>query len=151
MDVPRRTGVLLVYAGCVGLATTFLLCIDLDEILAGTRGWHCQYESCSVPATWSWERTRDVLLLWFGGLRSALQLRAGLHLQWAGFERRGPLLAYLVVAAFDTLFLASLGELPAWTLALAAGWPVFVFALTRTASVRPLVWDEVGLPRAQLL
>ena len=153
MDVPRRTGVLLVYAGSVGLATTFLLCLYLNDVLAATRGWHCgsEYGSCTVPISWTWERTRDVLILWFGGLRSALQIRAGLHMQWEGFDRRRPLLAYLTVAGFDCLFLASLGELPSWVLALAVGWPMFVYALTRAASVRPLVWEPTQLPRAQLL
>ena len=151
MDVPRRTGALLVYAGSVGLATTFLLCLYLNDILAATRGWHCSYESCTVPTSWTWERTRDVLLLWFGGLRSALQIRAGLNMQWDSFDRRGPLITYLTVAGFDCLFLLYLGELPSWTLALAVGWPMFVYALTRASSVRALVWEPSRLPRAQLL
>ena len=148
---PRRTGTLLLYAGSVGLATTFLVCLGLNEILASIRGWHCTYESCTVPATWTWERTRDVMLLFLGGVRSALQIRAGLHMQWEGFDRKGPLVQYLAVAALDTVLLAYLGELPAWTLALAGGWPLFIFALTRTSSVRPLVWEPMQLPRAQLL
>ena len=152
MDVPRRTGSLLVYAGSVGLATTFLLCLYLNEILAATRGWHCGSESCTVPATWTWERTRDVLLLWFGGLRSALQIRAGLHMQCESLDRRRPLIAYLAVAGFDCVFLASLGELPSWVLVLAVGWPLVVYALTRaSSSVRALVWEPMTLRRAQLL
>jgi hypothetical protein len=151
MDVPRRTGALLVYAGSVGLATTFLVSLYLNDVLAATRGWHCGYESCTVPATWTWERTRDVLLIWLGGLRSALQIRAGLHMQWEGFDRRGPLLAYFTVAGFDCLFLMYLGELPSWTIALAVCWPVFVYALTRVSSVRSLVWEPITLPRARLL
>ena len=151
MDVPRRTGALLVYAGSVGLATTFLLCLYLNDILAATRGWHCTYEECTVPATWTWERTRDVLLLWLGGLRSALQIRAGLHMQWEGFDPRRPLIAYLTIAGFDCLFLAYVREVPSWALALAVAWPLFVYALTRVASVRALVWEPMRLPRAQLL
>ena len=149
---PRRTGTLLVYAGSVGLAITFLVCLYLNEILGATRGWHCDHQhACTVPGAWTWERTRDVLLLWFGGVRSALQIRAGLHMQWDGFDRKSPLVLYLAVAAIDTAFLAYLGELPMWTLALAGGWPLFVYALTRSSTVRPHVWEPMSLPRAQLL
>ena len=149
--VPRRTGMLLVYAGAVGLFVTFMTCVCLHHVLAATRGWHCTDESCTVPAGWTFERTRDVLLLSLGALRSALQIFAGLQMQRVGFDRRGPLVAYLVVALFDCVFLWHLGELPAWTLALAAGWPLFVYAITRSSSVRPLVWEPIMLPRAQLL
>jgi hypothetical protein len=151
MDAPRRTGTLLVYAGAVGLATTFLVCLYLHEVLAEIRGWHCSSESCTVPATWTWERSWDVLLLWFGGLRSALQIRAGLHMQWEGFDRRGPLVAYLVVAAIDSVLLLGLGELPQGTLMLVVGWPVFVYGLTRSSSLRHVIWEPMKLPMARLL
>ena len=149
--MPRRTGALLVYAGAIGLATTFLICVYLHEVMHAIRGWQCSQTDCSIPGTWSFEQTRDGALLWLGGLRSVLQIRAGLYLQQDAFERRGPLVTYLVVAAIDCVLLASLGQLPAWTLALAAGWPLLVIALTRSSSVRPLVWEPLRLPRARLL
>jgi len=149
MGAPRRTGTLLVYAGSVGLATTFLLCVYLHDVLRAIRGWHCGYDSCTVPITWTFEQTRDVLVLWFGGLRSVLQIRAGLHLQAVGFDHRSPLVTYLVIAALDCVLLWSL-DLPAWTLALSAGWPLFVYALSRSSTVRPLVWEPAGLPKAHL-
>jgi hypothetical protein len=142
---------LLVYAGAIGLATTFLVCVYLHEVLSALRGWHCGYDTCTIPTAWSLDQTRDVLLLWFGGLRSILQIRAGLHLQAEGFDGRRPVVTYLVVAAIDCAMLAALGEIPVWALALAAGWPLFVFALTRTASVRALVWERATLPNARLL
>jgi hypothetical protein len=151
MGVPRRTGTLLAYAGSIGLATTFLLCVYLHEVLGSLRGWHCGYTTCNVPTVWSLAQTRDVLVLWFGGLRSILQIRAGLYLQEQSFDGRGPLVTYLVVAAIDCVMLASLGEIPVSALALAAGWPLFVFALTRTGSVRALVWERTTLPRARVL
>ena len=141
----RRTGTLLVYAGSVGLATTFLLCVYLQEALRALRGWHCDYEACTIPAAWSLEQTRDMLVLWFGGLRSVMQIRAGLWLQQPGFVRRGPVNAYLAIAAIDCVLLALL-PLPDWTFALAASWPLFVYALTRSVAVEPL-----QLPRARLL
>lgn len=145
--MPRRTGTLLVYAGSVGLATTFLVCVYLHEIVGAIRGWHCG-ATCNVPTAWSLDQTRDVFVLWFGGLRSILQIRAGLYLQAENFDRRGPLVTYLTVAALDCALLASLGNVPAWALALATAWPLFVYALTRSASVRPLVWERETLPRA---
>ena len=151
MSVPRRTGALLVYAGSVGLATTFLLCVYLHEVLHALRGWSCGSGSCTVPMTWSLDQTRDVFVLWFGGLRSILQIRAGLHLQQDGLDRRAPLVAYLIVALLDCVLLAGLGEVPAWALTLAAAWPLFVYALTRSTSVRRLVWEPTTLPRAHLL
>lgn len=151
MGVARRTGTLLVYAGSVGLATTFLLCVYLHEVLGALRGWHCGRETCTVPTVWSLAQTCDVFLLWFGGLRSILQIRAGLHLQAEGFDARRPLLAYLAIAALDCVMLASLGEIPAWALALVTGWPLFVFALTRIGAVRVLVWERQTLPHARLL
>lgn len=150
MDVPRRTGTLLVYAGAIGLATTFLVCVFLQDILHALRGWKCG-RTCTVPGAWSLEQTRDVLVLWLGGVRSVLQIRAGLHMQDDRLDRRLPLVTYLVVAALDSAFLASQGDLPAWALAVAAGWPLAVFALTRSASVRPLVWEPIRLPSARLL
>jgi hypothetical protein len=151
MDVPKRTGTLLVYAGAIGLATTFLLCVFLHDVLHALRGWHCTGRTCTVPANWSIEQTRDVFLLSFGVLRSVFQIRAGLHMQVAGFDRRLPLVMYLVVAALDCAFLAALGEVPTWALALSAGWPIAVYALTRSSTVRPLVWDAMRLPSARLL
>ena len=151
MDVPRRTGTLLVYAGAIGLATTFLVCVFLNDVLLGLRGWHCGGRGCTVPGEWTFEQTRDVLVLWLGGVRSVLQIRAGLHMQDDRLDRRLPLVAYLVVAAIDSVILAAIGELPAWTLTLAAGWPLAVYALTRSSSVRPLVWDSIRLPSARLL
>ena len=149
MTVPRKTGTLLVYAGSIGLATTFLVCVYLHDVLRLLRGWHCGGGSCNVPLQWTLDQSRDVFLLWFGGLRSVLQIRAGLHLQQEGLARRGPLVTYLVVAALDFAFLSSLGELPGWTLMLVGGWPLFVYALTRSQALRSLVWDEPGdLPRA---
>lgn len=150
MHVPRRTGTLLVFAGSIGLATSFFVCMCLHQVLAAVRDWHCTYESCTVPAAWTVDRTRDVLLLTLGVLRSVLQLRAGSCMQQAGFDRRGPLVAYLGVAALDTALLCYLGELPTWTLVLAGAWPLFVFAITRSSSVRPLVWEPM-LPAARLL
>lgn len=148
---PRRTGTLLVYAGYVGLATTFLVCLSLSRIFESTRGWHCGYpDACTVPVFWTWERTRDVLVLWFGGVRSVLQIRAGRHMR-DGFDRKSPLVQYLAVAAIDTLVLAYLGEFPVWTLVLAGGWPLFIYGLTRSSSVRAHVWEPMSLPRAQLL
>lgn len=151
MGIPRRTGTLLVYAGSVGLATTFLLCVYLHDVLRAVRGWQCTYDHCTVALSWSWQQSADVLVLWFGGLRSVLQIRAGLHMQQAGFDHKRPLVAYLVVALVDCVFLASLGALPAWALALTIGWPLFVYALSRSSTVRPLVWEPITLPRAHLL
>ena len=150
MDVPRRTGTLLVYAGAIGLASTFLACVFLADILRALRGWHCG-SSCTVPGSWTSQQTLDVIVLWLGGVRSVLQIRAGLHMQDERLDRRLPLVAYLVVAALDCVILAAVGELPAWALALAAGWPLAVYALTRSATVRPLVWDAIRLPSARLL
>ena len=149
---PRRTGTLLVYAGYVGLATTVLVCLCLQDVFAATRGWHCAYDyACTLPSTWTWERTRDVLVLWFGGVRSVLQIRAGRHMRRDGFDRKSPLVQYLAVAAIDTIVLAYLGELPVWTLVLAGAWPLFIYGLTRSSSVRAHVWEPISLPRAQLL
>ena len=150
MDVPRRTGTLLVYAGAIGLATTFLVCVFLHDVLDALRGWHCG-ASCTVPGKWGSQQTIDVLVLWLGGVRSMLQIRAGLHMQDARLECRVPLVAYLVVAAIDCVVLAAIGEAPTWALALAAGWPLAVYALTRSASVRRHVWEPIRLPSARLL
>jgi hypothetical protein len=150
MDVPRRTGTLLVYSGAIGLATTFLVCVFLNDVLGALRGWRCG-SSCTVPWKWGNQQTSDVLVLWLGGVRSVLQIRAGLHMQDARLDRRLPLITYLVVSALDCGFLATLGEVPAWALALAAGWPLAVYALTRSPSVRPLVWEPISLPSARLL
>jgi hypothetical protein len=148
----RRTGTLLVYAGSIGLVTTLMCCVDLHEILRALRGWNCGRESCTLPTEWSFQQTRDVFMLWFGGLRSVLQIRAGLHMQQPTIEPRRAFVAYLVVAALDSLALASLNELPAWTLGLVVGWPIFVYALTRTAGTRAVVWDSrLVLPRARVI
>lgn len=122
----------------------------LGELLHALRGWHCTTDVCNLPAAWQLEQTRDVVLLWFGGLRSVLQIHAGLRLQ-SNSDRKGPLTAYLVVAAVDCAALAAVVALPVWVLVLVAGWPLFVYAITRTAAVRPLVWEPLGLPRARLL
>lgn len=151
MDVPRRTGTLLVYAGSVGLAATFLVCVYLYDILHAIRGWHCAFEDCSVPAAWTIDQTRDTFLLWLGGLRSVLQIRAGMSMHHSALDRRAPLVQYLVVAAIDTVLLVGLGQLPAWVIACVAGWPMLVLALTRSASVRPLVWERLTIPAARLV
>lgn len=140
----RKTGSVLVYAGSIGLATTFLVCVYLHDVLRLVRGWHCGGGHCNVPASWTIEQTRDVLLLWLGGLRSVLQIRAGLHLQ-QDEHARGPLAMYLVVAALDFVLLAAFGELPNVVLGLVGCWPLFVFALTRSqAGLEPL-------PRARVV
>jgi hypothetical protein len=152
MDVPRRTAKLLVYAGSIGLAITFLVCVFLSDVMHALRGWHCGRD-CTLPAVWSFEQSRDVFVLWLGGVRSVLQIRAGLRLQVGHHERRGPLGAYLAVAVIECAILAAIGDLPPWALALDAGWPLAVFAITRSPSVRPLVWDwpSIQLPSARLL
>lgn len=151
MDVPRRTGTLLVFAGTIGLATTFLVCVFLHDVLAALRGWRCHYGECSVPAAWGSEQSFDVLVLWFGGLRSVLQIRAGIVLQEPVIaDRRGPLVAYLVVATIDCALLVVLA-VPSSLVALAAGWPLAIYALTRTTSLRALVWETLRLPRARVV
>ena len=151
MAVPRRTGTLLVYAGSIGLGATFLVCVYLNEVLYVLRNWHCSSSSCTVPAAWTLDQTRDTFLLWFGGLRSVLQIRAGMRMHHPDVERRSALLAYLVVAALDCVLLAALGELPTWVVAILAGWPLAVFALTRTPSVRPHVWEPLRIPHARIV
>ncbi len=149
--VPRRTGTLLVYAGSVGLAATFLACVYLHDILHALRGWYCTSRACTVPAEWTFQQTRDVCLLWLGGLRSVLQIRAGMCMQHDASDRRRALVAYLAVAALDCVLLAAVHELPAWTLAMLAGWPLLVFGLTRSSTVRPLVWEPIELPTARVV
>ena len=149
--VPRRTGTLLVYAGSIGLATTFLVCVFFNDVMHALRGWACDGHGCTVPAQWAFEQSHDVFVLWFGGLRSVLQIRAGVHMQASGFNRRLPLVAYLVVAALDCTILGVIGELPAWTMVMTMGWPIVVYTITRTDAVRSLVWDPAQIPTARVV